>query len=78
MTSVSNAYAVRMQQGVRDTNNEALLFGGGGTGNTGDAFADSNDWLTITPSQLSSLNDLNFSENTRRRMAEDLEPATCW
>jgi hypothetical protein len=71
--SAPNAYAVRVQQGVRDTNNEALLFGGGGTGNTGSAFADSSDWLTITPAQLSSLNGLGFSENTRRRMAEDLE-----
>jgi len=71
--SVPDAFSVRLQQGVRDTNNEALLYGGGGTGNTADAFADSHNWLTIARAQRSAIQDLSLAENTKLGMAQDID-----
>lgn len=68
-----DAFSVRLQQGVRDTNSEAFLYGGGGTGNTADAFADSSNWLTVTPAQHAAIQDLSLAEDTRRGMTQEVD-----
>jgi hypothetical protein len=42
-----DGFAARLQQGVRDTNAEALLVSGGALGSTAEAFAASSDWVVI-------------------------------
>jgi hypothetical protein len=69
--AVPDAFAIRLEQGVLDTNSEALL--GPATGNVGEAFAVSRDWLTVTPDQRSALDSLEFSADIRRRIVQDLE-----
>ena len=70
---VKDAFAVRFEQGVFDTNAEALLqLGHKVAGSTANAFATSSDWVTLTSADHSQLASLRFSDDDRRRVAQDL------
>lgn len=68
-----DAFAARLRQGVRDTNGEALIGSGAASGNAGEAFRVSRDWLTVAPAQRGALDGLKFSEDVRRRIVQDLD-----
>ncbi|MGB2716151.1 MAG: hypothetical protein WBC51_18360 [Vicinamibacterales bacterium] len=72
--TTDDAFAARLEQGVLDTNAEALLLKGDHVGgNTGGAFAVSSDWLTLTVGSKDAVDNLRLSEDARRAITRDLE-----
>jgi hypothetical protein len=69
---VRDAFALRFDQGVFDTNAETQLQGGAPDGSTADAYAASTDWITVTPANTAQLASIRFGEDDRRRMAQDV------
>jgi hypothetical protein len=67
------AFAIRIWQGVLDTNLEAHVGFRAAIDNVGEAFAGSRDWAILTPSQRSILERLSLSADVRRRITEDLD-----
>ena len=71
--SVADPVAVRLEQGVLDTNAEAQLQRAPTmVGSAANAFASSSDWVTLTSADTSQLASLRFSDDDRRRIAQDL------
>jgi hypothetical protein len=65
-----DAFTVRLEQGVFDTNAEAMWWGGHGINNTADAFELGGDWALLgTPA---AADQLAVHEDARARMREDL------
>jgi len=71
--AIMDGFAQRVQQGVLDTNAEALLAGDRVPGNTADAFAGAHDWLAIQGATRSALAGLHVSDDVERRVAQDLD-----
>ena len=70
---VKDAFAVRFEQGVFDTNAEAHLQPGSTVvGSPANAFAASNDWVTLTSANDPQFVSLRFSDDDRRRITQDL------
>jgi hypothetical protein len=73
---VSDAFALRLAQGVRDTNLESLLRGPGAFGNAGDAFAassaDSSDWTVLSSEDLSATQSLDAPSDAKQRILAEL------
>jgi hypothetical protein len=71
---VADPIAVRIQQGVVDTNLEALLQIGSSPGlNTATAFATSREWMTLTPQNRSDISSLQLSADVKHRIARELD-----
>ena len=67
-------FALRVQQGVLDTNAEALLqFGGTVMGNTAEAFAQSRDWVVLRPAQRDGLATVRLDADAVQRLGHDLD-----
>lgn len=71
--SSPDAFAIRLEQGVRDTNSEALLFGGGAIANTGEAYTESQNWVTITPNDRTNVESVRFTDDVRKLVSEEIE-----
>lgn len=72
--SETDAFPLRLLQGVLDTNVEAQLQPRSGSlGNTADAFDTAQGWLTLAPSQRDALRDLDLPADVRRAIVEDLD-----
>ena len=70
--AVRDALAIRVEQGVFDTNAErALQAGGRAIGNTAEAFATSSSWVTLR--SRDNIARLAVSEDALRRIAADLD-----
>jgi hypothetical protein len=67
------AFAIRLWQGVLDTNLEASASIWPSAGNAGLAFAKAPDWLTLNLAQRSRLGEISLPEEARRRIAQDLD-----
>ena len=68
----SDAFEVRLRQGVLDTNAEALWWEGATVLNAGEAYRIPGDWTTLTPSRQAGLSGLQLSADARTRIAQDL------
>lgn len=69
-----DAFAVRVRHGVRETNAESVLrIGAEITGNAGDAFAASRDWVTVTSAADGAASGLALPDDARHRIADDLQ-----
>ncbi len=68
-----DAFATRVEQGVLDTNLEALVHISSPTGNVGQAYAVSRDWSRIASSQRTEAESLALSPEIQRKIAEDLD-----
>lgn len=69
----TDGFTARLEQGVADTYAEALLRTGT-VRNVANAYAASpTGWLMVEPNQADQLSSLALSEDTRRRMKDDLE-----
>jgi hypothetical protein len=68
----TDPFAIRLEQGVLDTNAEALLERGILLRNTGEAFAASSDWVKLTPDDPERLTNLPFPSDARSRIAQEL------
>ncbi|MBK5298400.1 MAG: hypothetical protein JJE40_14700 [Vicinamibacteria bacterium] len=70
---VDSPFAVRLEQGVLDTNAEAILASDRpDASNAGSAFADSRSWTTLRGPGDPQLGTLELADDVRRRMADDL------
>ena len=69
--AASDAFVVRHTQGVFDTNAEALWWTGEGLNNTGEAFAESHEWVTLA-SPDGDIERLHLPPDARSRIAQDL------
>jgi len=67
-----DAFPIRLEQGVFDTNAEAIL-AGPAKGNTAEAYAASHDWLTFDAGQHSGLSTSRFPDDYRRQVDADLD-----
>lgn len=65
-------FTVRLEQGVFDTNAEAVWWGGEGINNTADAFESGGDWALLASTDPSAVERLAVPEDARARMREDL------
>ncbi|MGN6486861.1 MAG: hypothetical protein ACTHLT_03430 [Devosia sp.] len=68
--------ALRVAQGIADTNAEALVLGNAGVFNTAEAFAAAtigDAWTVLQPGDEASLATLNLSPDVSARIAADLE-----
>ncbi len=68
-----DAFAVRVEQGVRDTNAESLLSPGAVGENTAVAFAASADWVSLTSTTRADVATLRLSDNARRALEQELD-----
>ena len=66
-----DAFVVRHTQGVFDANAEALWWTGEGLNNTGEAFAESREWVTLA-SPDADIARLHLPPDARSRIAQDL------
>jgi hypothetical protein len=72
--SAQNPFAVRVNQGVLDTNIETLSGAEDSSfGNTGDAFATQQDWPSFSSAGDPALETLRLPEDTRQLIASDLQ-----
>lgn len=71
--AAEDAFAIRLEQGVVDTNAEALLKIGEGRGNVGAAFTGSQDWFSVSPTRRSELDAARLSADARRAISKDLD-----
>jgi hypothetical protein len=69
---VPDAFAVRLRQGVFDTNAEGLWWSGVASLNTGEVFGASKGWTAITPAERERLGDLKLPDDARWRIGQDL------
>ena len=70
--SEPDAVAVRLQQGILDTNAEALWWSGEGINSTADAFAEPGEWVTLTPDDSTRMSQLPIAPDARSAIGEDL------
>ena len=74
MLTEQDGFAVRVEQGVLDTNAEALLHANPvGSGNTAEAFKLSQSWVALTRAETDRLDRLGLSADVQRAIAQDLE-----
>jgi hypothetical protein len=67
-------YAIRVEQGVLDTNAESLLYSGAPTlGNAADAFASTMDWVKLASADDPQLALLPLADDVRSRILQDLK-----
>jgi hypothetical protein len=71
--AVNDAFAVRLEQGVIDTNGEGVFELRPAGGNVGEAFARSRDWLTVKPAERSALDRTGLPSDVRADLAQDLD-----
>jgi hypothetical protein len=72
--SEEDGFTARLNQGVLDTNIEAMLHGiPSSTSNTADAFNTSHDWVTLLPSNRAEMEKLQISADVRRSISADLD-----
>jgi hypothetical protein len=72
--SEPDAFSARVAQGVFDTNTETLLHTGAGVvPNTADESEASRDWISISPADHSSIQQLRVSEDVHDRILDDLD-----
>ncbi len=71
--AVRDAFAVRLEQGVIDTNGEAAFEMRPAGGNVGEAFAQSRGWFTLKPSERSGLDLAGDSKDFRQDLAQELD-----
>jgi hypothetical protein len=67
-----DAFQVRLQQGVLDTNAEALWWDGATVLNAGEAYKAAGRWTTLSPGRQRDVTGLQLSADARTRIAEDL------
>jgi hypothetical protein len=70
--AAEDPFVIRLEQGVLDTNAEALLTRGVVVGNTGAAFASSTEWIALASDDQQRLTALALPDDVRRRIGEDL------
>jgi hypothetical protein len=71
--AATDPFAVRLEQGVLDTHAEALVRAGVHVfANTGEAFAVSQDWVTLASQEDPALAELHLSDDVRQRITQDL------
>lgn len=71
--AADNPFAVRLEQGVLDTNAEAVLASARpNASNAGSALASSGDWKTLRAPGDPQLGTLRLSDDVRKRIADDL------
>jgi len=68
-----DGFAISLEQGVVDTNAEALLRISAAHGNVGAAFGNSRDWLSLTPARRTGLDAVAISPDARKAIAADLD-----
>ena len=61
------------EQGIIDTNGEAIFELRPAGGNVGDAFAQSRDWFTVKPAERLMLDHAGFSGDFRADIVQDLD-----
>jgi hypothetical protein len=71
--ATADAFRVRLQQGVFDTNIETLGGLGQTTSNVAQAFAASREWVNIAPGQRAAVDTLNVPMDIRQRIGEDVD-----
>ena len=67
-----DAFQVRLQQGVFDTNAEAMWWDGPTVLNAGEAYQIASQWTTLSPGRQGDLSALQLSADARTRIAQDL------
>lgn len=70
--AAGDAFSLRLSQGVRDTNAEALVKRPAVSANTAEAFAASKDWVTLTSPDETAVATLGLSPDARQRVLDDL------
>jgi len=69
-----DAFAIRLEQGVLDTNAEALLHASPvGRGSTGEAFKVSQSWVVLTPTQLATAGSLDLPAEAQRAITLEVQ-----
>ena len=67
-----DGYAVRLRQGVLDTNAEALWWQGITVLNAGEAYATGDPWVTLAPTPEADAGGLQLPADAKARIAQDL------
>jgi hypothetical protein len=67
-----DAFRVRLQQGVLDTNAEGLWWNGATVLNAGEAYKASTNWMTLTPARMTDVGKLQLTADIHTRIAQDL------
>jgi hypothetical protein len=67
-----DAFRVRLQQGVLDTNAEGLWWNGATVLNAGEAYKTSTNWMTLTPARMNDVGRLRLAADIHTRIAQDL------
>jgi hypothetical protein len=67
-----DAFSIRLEQGVLDTNAEALWWAGEGLNNTAEAYNSSKDWVTLGGDQSDNVDRLELSLDARHYIKQDL------
>jgi hypothetical protein len=67
-----DAFRVRLQQGVLDTNAEGLWWDGASVLNAGEAYKTKNDWVTLSPTRTDDVRALQLPADAHTRIAQDL------
>jgi hypothetical protein len=70
--AVRDAFAVRLRQGVFDSNAEGLWWSGVASLNTGEVFGETKGWTALTPAEQDQLTDLALPDDARWRIGQDL------
>ena len=71
--TAENPFAIRLEQGVLDTNAETILASNSADAlNTATAFTNSADWLMLTAPRDRQIERLQHSNDVRQRIADDL------
>ena len=68
-----DAVAIRLRQGVFDTNAEAFWWPGEHLLNTGEAYQGAQDWMALTAERRSQIGSLRLSPDAQARIALDLD-----
>lgn len=71
--AVRDAFPVRMEQGLFDSNAESLLQGSAAVASTSDAFATTRNWLTLKTAQKSEVAKLSLPARAQARITADLD-----
>lgn len=67
-----DAFSIRLEQGVLDTNAESLWWLGEGLNNTAEAYNSSADWITLGSAQSGDVDRLSLPADARVRIKQDL------
>lgn len=70
--SEKNAFAARQEQGVVDSNAEALWWTGEGVNNTAEAYKLTQDWQTFTGDRAGDVDQSSLPADSRARIKQDL------